>query len=160
MTNTGNYNTGDCNTGYRNTGNYNTGDCNTNAPTVRLFNKDSGWKFFDQNHYRFRSIIFSKQKPLCEWVMEKNMSEKEKEDNQTYKTTKGYLKINENTYNGNDLTEDEIDFLKSVPNFDANILLECTGIDITNQKKKLIIDGKEIMISRESFEEMKKQFLE
>lgn len=87
------------------------------------------------------------------------MSDTEKTNNTTYKTTGGYLKVNDKLFNGNDLTKDEISFLKAVPNFNAEILLECTGIDITNKKKLLIIDGKEILISKESFEEMKRQFM-
>lgn len=162
--NTGRYNTGDYNTGERNTGRYNTGDrntgyCNTNTPTVRLFNKDSGWSFYGVEHIRFRSVMQEYQKPLCEWVSESYMSEEEKKENPTYVTTGGYLKVNEDTFNGKDVTPEHVEYFKSLPNFDADILLECTGIDITNQKKKIIVDGKEILISKESFDDIRRQFM-
>jgi len=160
--NTGNYNTGDFNTGHyntgsRNTGDYNTGDCNTNIPTVRLFNKDSGWEFHGENHNKFRSIIYKYQKLLCEWVYENKMTEQEKIDNPTYKTTGGYLKVNKSTYNGKEVTKEDREFLESVPNFDAKILEETTGI-VFKQTKTIIIDGKEIEISKESYEAFKAQF--
>jgi hypothetical protein len=156
--NTGNYNTGDYNTGYYNTGNRNTGDCNTDKPTVRLFNHDSGWEFFGKYHREFRNIISKYQNLKCEWVYEKNMSDKEKVINPTYKTTGGYLKVNELTYNGKEVTKEDREFLESVPNFDAEILKECTGI-VFNDKKKIIIDGKTIEISQDSYEELKRQLL-
>jgi hypothetical protein len=70
------------------------------------------------------------------------------------------LKVNSNTFKDLEVSEGDIKFLKSVPNFDAEILLKTTGIDIHSQKKKIVIDGKEILISKESFEEMKKQFID
>ena len=163
--NTGNCNTGDYNTGYYNTGdcntgNYNTGDCNTDNPTVRMFNKDSGIQFLGEKHRKFRLIISKYAKPLCEWISESNMTQLEKTENETYKTTGGYLKVNKNLGNGNDLSKEDREFLIALPNFDAAILLETTGIDINGDKKKIIIDGKEIMISAESFEEIKRQFLD
>ena len=168
--NTGDYNTGDRNTGDRNTGDYNTGryntgdrntgDCNTDRPRVRLFNKESSWEFCSDIHVIFRRIIRTYSKPLCEWVSELNMTDKEKEENETYKTTGGYLKVNKERFNGEDISKEDEKFLRAVPNFDAEILLECTGIDLINKKKKIVIDGKEILISKESFEEMKRQFCE
>jgi hypothetical protein len=84
------------------------------------------------------------------------MSDKEKVINPTYKTTGGYLKVNESTYNGKEVTKEDREFLESVPNFDAEILKECTGI-VFNGKKKIIIDGKTIEISQDSYEELKRQ---
>ena len=122
--NAGNYNTGAYNTGCRNTGHYNTGhfntgnrnpgSCNTTTPTVRLFNKDSGWEFDSKEYQSFLAIIRQRQIPLCHWLYEHNMSEKEKEDNPTYKTTGGYLRINSNKYNGFEVTDKERDFLLSL----------------------------------------------
>ena len=155
--NTGNYNTGNYNTGNFNTGHYNTGDCNTNNPTVRLFNKDSGWKFYGERHIKFRNILSKYRKLLCEWVYESKMTEQEKFENPTYKTTGGYLKVNDSIYNGKEVTKEDRDFLESVPNFDAKILEETTGIAF-KQTKTIIIDGKEIEISKESYEALKAQF--
>ena len=155
--NIGHYNIGSYNTGCYNTGCYNTGDCNTTEPTVRLFNKDSGLKFLGETHLKFINIVNRLSSPLCEWVSERKMSDKEKADYSTYKTTGGYLKVNEERRNKLEATKEEKDFLKSLPNFDAVILKECTGIDLDSDKVKIIIDGKEIWISRESAMALKEQ---
>ena len=158
--NTGDYNTGDCNTGDYNTGDYNTGDCNTNKPTLRLFNKDSGLEFFGITHNKFKSLLGKYTKYLCEWVYKKDMSESEKKNNPTYETTGGYLKVNDSIYNGKEVTKEDREFLESLPNFCPKILEECTGIVFTKPKKKIVIDGKEIQISADSFEQLKQSLLE
>ena len=156
--NTGYYNTGNHNTGDFNTGNHNTGDFNTNNPTVRLFNCDSGWEFFSKKHNKFRSIISKYQKLKCEWVYEKNMTDLEKQNNPTYKTTGGYLKVNNSTYNGKPVSKEDREFLESVPNFNAEILKECTGI-VFDQKKVITIDGNDIEISLDSYEKLRDSLL-
>ena len=155
--NTGHYNIGNNNTGNNNTGNNNTGDCNTNSPTVRIFNHDSGWKFYSEEHLEFRSIIGKYQKLKCVWVFEKDMSKDEKKENPSYKTTGGYLKVNDSTYNGKEVSKEDEEFLRSVPNFCPDILEQTTGI-ILKQTKTIVIDGKSFEISKESFDEFKKQF--
>ncbi|MDA9072810.1 hypothetical protein N9K75_02950, partial [bacterium] len=83
------------------------------------------------------------------------MTEQEKKDNTTYKITGGYLKINDSIYNGKEVTKEDRAFLESLPNFCPKILKECTGIVFTKSKKKIVIDGKEIEISADSFEQLK-----
>ena len=149
-------NTGDYNTGY-----YNTGDCNTNAPDVRMFNAYSGLEFNGAIHIKFRKLISSKSTPLCEWVSASNMTDEEKElHNKTWETTQGYLKINDISNNNNKISKDEEEFLRSLPNFDEQILLECTGIDLSRKTVKITIDGKDIQISKDEFEKIKAQFCE
>jgi len=143
--NTGSWNTGNWNTGNWNTGDWNTGDLNTTKPTVRLFNKDSGLEFNGEVHIKIRNTVSSYQKMLGEWVYEKNMTDQEKTDNPTYKTTGGYLKVNKSVYNGKKVTKEHICFLESLPNFCPKILKECTGIDLeekTCNNKIVEIDGK------------------
>ncbi len=152
--NSGYYNSGNNNSGNYNSGSYNSGYCNTNSPTVRLFNKDSGWEFHDNNHSKFRRIIYKYQKLLCEWVYESNMTEQEKSDNPSYKTTGGYLKVNSSTYNGKEVTKEDKEFLESVPNFCPKILKETTGI-VFETTKKIVIDGKTIEISLDSYEKLR-----
>jgi len=165
--NSGDWNSGDWNSGYGNSGygnsgdwnsgNRNSGNLNTNTPNVRLFNHDSGWEFNSKKYCKLRGIIYKYQKDLCSWVYEKDMSEKEKEEYPTFKTIGGYLKVNSTTYNGKEVTREDREFLESVPNFCPKILKECTGI-VFNNKKVIKIDGREIEISEESYEEFKKQF--
>ena len=136
--NTGRWNTGNLNTGNLNTGNRNTGDLNTNTPTVRLFNKDSGLEFNGEIHSKLRNLLYSKSIPLCEWISAVDMTDEEKEANiTTWEITQGYLKINDITKNNNEITKEEEKFLRSLPNFDEAILLECTGIDLSNKTIKI-----------------------
>lgn len=162
--NTGDYNTGDYNTGYRNTGYYNTGNrnigyCNTNTPKLRMFNKDTEIEFESDLYYEIYKRISTYQKPLCEWVSSANMTKEERKANSTYETTQGYLKVNETTYNGNDVTAEDEAFFRGLPNFDEAIFAECTGIDLTKKTVKITIDGKDIQVSKEEFENIKAQFL-
>ena len=163
--NTGDRNTGDYNTGYRNTGNWNTGNrntgiCNTITPKVTLFNKESNIDFGSDLYYKIYSIFDKYSKSLCEWVSANNMTNEEKEKNKTWETTQGYLKVNKEKYNGVEITAEDEKFIRELPNFDEQILLECTGIDLTKNKVKICIDGKDILISKEEFENIKKQFIQ
>ena len=156
--NSGDYNSGNYNSGYRNSGDYNSGDCNTNSPTVRVFNGNSGWEFYGEDHNKFRNILNRYSRGKVSWVYQTNMSVEEKTAYPDYKTTGGYLKVDSDYSQVKEVTKEDEAFLRSVPNFDADILLQTTGIDLTNQKKVIILDGREISISKESFEEFKKQF--
>jgi hypothetical protein len=68
------------------------------------------------------------------WVYKNSMTDKEKEDNPTYKTTGGYLKVF--TYKEawrnlwNDLTDREKEEIKNIPNFDKDKFEQITGIEI------------------------------
>ena len=165
--NTGNWNTGNCNTGYYNTGNWNTGNwntgnwntgyCNTGDRNVMLFDHETTFTFDCKTMVEFRNRVQRLLNPLCEWVSDINMSEEEKEKYPTYKTTGGYLKVNENMRNDTHITKEDEEFFRSLPYFDEAKFLECTGIDLSNPKVKIIIDGKEIWISKESADSLKAQ---
>jgi len=158
--NTGDWNTGNCNTGNWNTGNRNTGYCNTITPKVMLFNKESNICFDTDLYYKIYNIFYKYSKPLCEWISANNMTDEEKETNKTWEITQGYLKVNEEKNNGLKVAPEDEEFIKGLPNFDNQILLECTGIDLTKKKVKICIDGKDILISKEEFESIKKQFMQ
>lgn len=147
------------NTGYRNTGSYNTGYCNTKTPKVTMFNKESNIDFGTKMYYKIYNTFYKYSKPLCEWISASNMTDEEKKNNKTWETTQGYLKVNNNTYNGNQVTKEDEEFIRGLPNFDEKILLECTGIDLSKKKVKISIDGKEILISKQEFESIEKRFL-
>jgi mannose-1-phosphate guanylyltransferase len=87
------------------------------------------------------------------------MNDVEKQENPNHTTTGGYLKVNSSTYNGKEVSNEDRKFLESLPNFCPKILEECTGI-VFDQTKVLTIDGKDIKISKESFDELKRQLLE
>ena len=149
--NTGDKNTGDRNTGYRNTGHSNTGyrntgDCNTGdwntcdketgyfntvSPThINVFNKPCPiviWNEADKP-----SFIYFK---LTEWILKSNMTDEEKTDNATFKTTGGYLK----SYGYQEAfqasyakaSDEDKALLLKLPNFDAEVFKEISGIDVT-----------------------------
>ena len=142
--NTGDWNTGDWNTGYRNTGNWNTGNWNTcdketgffntvEVKTIRIFNKECNieeWK----NATKPSFLYFN----LTEWILKINMTDKEKEDNESYKTTGGYLKeydykeAFQQSYNK--ASQEDKDLLLKLPNFNAEVFKEISGINILKQE--------------------------
>ena len=146
--NTGNWNTGDRNAGDRNTGNRNTGSYNTCNYSAGMFNtKEQPLYLFnkptDFTRDEFRNIfpneyalLFYSLFPLTEWIDERDMSDKEKKANPSYKTTGGYLK--ERTYHEawrimwDSWTKKQQESIKNLPNFDKDIFKEITGIEVAN----------------------------
>jgi len=158
--NTGDWNTGDCNTGYWNTGDCNTGYCNTVTPDdCLIFNKPAkrnDWVNADKPSWLCSS--------LTEWIDENNMSDKEKDVYPSYATTGGYLKAYKSLHEAykvswdNATPEDRAKTFK-LPNFDIDVFMEVFGFDPREDvKRTIIVDGKEIAISEESFQAFKEQF--
>ena len=165
---TGDRSTGDRSTGYGSTGDWSTGDWSTSDYSTGVFSTidDSGWSIFNKetswdranwDSSEARSLLC--RMALTEWVDSSRMTDKEKSENETHKTTGGYLKVYEYKEACNimwdSFTKEEKEVIKSIPNFDANIFKEITGIDIESTKT-IIIDGKEIAISEESYNELKR----
>ncbi len=134
--NTGNWNSGDRNSGSYNTCNHSAGIFNTKEQPLYLFNKptDFTWKEFENIFPNEYNLLFFSSFPLTEWVNEKNMSDKEKEENPQYNTTGGYLK--KRTYKEawqimwGSWTKNQQDSIKKLPNFDKKIFKEITGIEV------------------------------
>ena len=142
--NTGNRNTGDCNTGNRNTGNRNTGDWNkssfntgcfnTEEQKIMLFNKPSDMTYNDWLRSDARYLLNQIPKDVVEWVYEEDMTDEEKVANPTYETTGGYLKLLDESECGQlwwgSLSDFQKNYIRSIPNFDAEIFEQCTGIKV------------------------------
>lgn len=142
--NTGSYNTGDCNTGNYNTGYYNTGDWNksffntgcfnTVCANFMLFNKPSDMLFIDWMDSKARGLLNQIPKLVVEWVDQSDMTNDEKNAHPTYETTHGYLKVLDRSDCAqiwwDSLDEDDCNIIKEIPNFDADIFYECTGIRV------------------------------
>jgi hypothetical protein len=147
--NTGDWNTGDCNTGNRNTGNRNTGDrntgdwnkssfntgCfNTEEQKIMLFNKPSDMTYNDWLRSDARYLLNQIPKDVVEWVYEEDMTDEEKVANPTYETTGGYLKVLDESECGQlwwgSLSDSQKNYIRSIPNFDAEIFEQCTGIKV------------------------------
>ena len=152
--NTGNRNTGDCNTGNRNTGNRNTGDWNTgNRNTgdwnkssfntgcfnteeqkIMLFNKPSDMTYREWIDSDARYLLSQIPKDVVEWVYEEDMTDEEKAAHPTYETTGGYLKVLDESECGQlwwgSLSDRRKEIIKAIPNFDAEIFFQCTGVRV------------------------------
>ena len=144
IVNTGKDCTGFCNTGDRNTGNRNTGDWNkssfntgcfnTEEQKITLFNKPSDITYNDWLRSDARYLLNQIPKDVVEWVYEEDMTDEEKAANPTYETTGGYLKVLNESECGQlwwgSLSDFQKNYIKSIPNFDAEIFEQCTGIKV------------------------------
>ena len=147
--NTGNRNTGDCNTGNRNTGNRNTGDCNTGdwnkssfntgcfntvEQKIMLFNKPSDMTYRDWYESDARWLLNQIPKDVVEWIYSEDMTDEEKAEHLTHETTGGYLKVLDESECGQlwwgSLSDRQKNIIKAIPNFDAEIFFQCTGIRV------------------------------
>ena len=137
--NTGDWNTGDRNTGDRNTGDwnkssFNTGCFNTEEQKITLFNKPSDITYNDWLRSDARYLLNQIPKDVVEWVYEEDMTDEEKAANPTYETTGGYLKVLNESECGQlwwgSLSDFQKNYIKSIPNFDAEIFEQCTGIKV------------------------------
>jgi len=111
--NSGHYNSGDCNSGHRNSGdynlgNYNSGFFNTDEPAIRMFNKDTGLKRTDIKIPRINLKLteFKKGKVVT----------------RTYKEAWALC--------WSEASKKEKQQFLDLPNFDAKIFKEITGIDV------------------------------
>lgn len=144
IVNTGKDCTGLCNTGDRNTGDYNTGDWNkssfntgcfmTEEPKIMLFNKPSDWTYRDWLESEAKRLLNTISKNVVKWICSENMTDNEKAEHPTHETTGGYLKILDESECGqiwwDGLSEYNRHIIRSLPNFDAAIFEECTGIKV------------------------------
>ena len=142
--NTGNRNTGNRNTGNRNTGNRNTGDWNkssfntgcfnTEEQKIMLFNKPSDMTYREWIDSDARYLLNQIPKDVVEWVYEEDMTDEEKAAHPTYETTGGYLKVLDESECGQlwwgSLSDRRKEIIKAIPNFDAEIFFQCTGVRV------------------------------
>lgn len=131
---TGLCNTGDWNTGDWNKSSFNTGCFNTEEPKIMLFNKPSDMTYREWIDSDARYLLNRIPKDVVEWVYEEDMTDEEKVANPTYETTGGYLKVLDESECGQlwwgSLSDLQKNHIKSIPNFDAEIFEQCTGIKV------------------------------
>ena len=137
--NTGNRNTGDWNTGNRNTGDwnkssFNTGCFNTVEQKIMLFNKPSDMTYRDWYESDARWLLNQIPKDVVEWIYSEDMTDEEKAKHLTHETTGGYLKVLDESECGQlwwgSLSDRQKNIIKAIPNFDAEIFFQCTGIRV------------------------------
>ncbi len=147
--NSGDWNSGDWNSGNRNSGNRNSGDWNsgdwnatsfsngcfnTASSKIYMFNKPTDWTFKQWFNCRARRLLNKIDDCPLEYVYLSNMTDEEKAAHPEAETTGGYLKertIADNAQKWWDgLNNDDRNVILSLPNFDAAIFNETTGIDV------------------------------
>ena len=144
--NSGNRNSGNRNSGNRNSGNRNSGDWNktsfsngcfnTVSPKIYMFNKPTDWTLEHWLNCRARYLLNQIDDCPLEYVWFDNMTDEEKAAHPEAKTTGGYLKERTTADNARKwwagLSADDRNVILSLPNFDAAIFKEITGIDVSN----------------------------
>ena len=141
--NSGSRNSGDWNSGSRNSGNWNSGDwnsgnCNsgffcTNSPKLRLFNKETDFTMEEFMKTEWYAVLTSGEFNLTKW---RAYTDEEKAQDERKRFISGelitipYKEACANWWAS--LSEKDKAIIKTIPNFDANIFAEITGIDVTN----------------------------
>jgi len=152
--NSGDWNSGNGNSGYGNSTNRSAGIFCSTEPTLRMFNKETNLKWDDIDHPNFYGFNLTK------WIPESEMTKEEKKADEYFYVRQGYLK----TYSWEeawanfwrDTDEENRQKFLNLPNFDAEIFKEITGIDTKeNSKKQELLSKANELISKA--EELKQQ---
>ena len=135
--NSGHHNSGHHNSGYYNSGHYNSGYCNTNSPKVRMFNHETEFDFNDKSIVRFNEILLDcpQSYKYSDFIDKSEMSEEEIIRHPECETIGGYIKTiiveaDKQKWWDEDVSDDDKEFIKSLPYFDADIFYECVGVRI------------------------------
>lgn len=127
--NSGNWNSGNCNSG-----DWNSGCFNTKEQKIYLFNKPSDWTIIDWRGSKARIILNCMPRKNLRYILFSEMTDGEKSEHHEAEVTGGYLKEEDNTNVRqswwDELSADEKDTVKAIPNFDRAIFKEITGIDV------------------------------
>lgn len=131
--NAGLFNTGNCNSGYRNSGDRNSGNwnsgcfnscegsngvfCNEPDKNIRIFNQPSGMSLQDFIRSRYYDALVSEPLELTWW------------DEET-KTLKNRSYKEACTIWWEKLTEENKKIIQQIPNFDADVFFDITGIRV------------------------------
>jgi hypothetical protein len=136
--NSGDSNSGNWNSGYRNSGDSNSGYRNSGAfctdpdPVLYLFNKPTKMTVKEWESHEAVRLMNSLDPTI--WVPDHAMTDKEKEEHPRWETTEGYLKtitMKEAWANmWHNLTDKNKKVFTKLPNFDATIFEQITGIKI------------------------------
>ena len=143
--NSGDWNSGDWNSGNRNSGNRNSGDWNatsfsngcfnTVSPKIYMFNKPTDWTFEQWFNCRARRLLNEIDDCPLEYVYLSDMTDEEKAAHPEAETTGGYLRKRTTADNARKwwagLSADDQNVILSLPNFDAAIFKEITGVDVS-----------------------------
>jgi hypothetical protein len=125
--------------GNRNSGDWNktsfsNGCLNTVSPKIYMFNKPTDWTLEHWLNCRARYLLNQIDDCPLEYVWFDSMTDEEKAAHPEAETTGGYLKERTTADNARKwwagLSADDRNIIFSLPNFDAAIFKEITGIDV------------------------------
>ena len=136
--NSGNWNSGSRNSGNWNSGDWNSGNCNsgffcTNSPKLRLFNKETDFTMEEFMKTEWYAVLTSGEFNLTKW---RAYTDEEKAQDERKRFISGelitipYKEACASWWAS--LSEKDKAIIKTIPNFDANIFAEITGIDVIN----------------------------
>ena len=142
--NSGNCNSGNCNSGLCNSGNWNSGDWNktsfsagvfcTEQPKLIMFNKPTEMTFGEWRNSRACRLLDRIDLRPTEFIWPSNMTDEEKAAHPDWETIHGYLKKLDTSECCHDwwmnLSMEEKRAIQNMPNFDAEIFKEITGIQV------------------------------
>lgn len=136
LCNTGNGNTGDRNTGGWNSTNYSTGFFNSEQQPIYMFNKPTTYKSRGEIN-NLKGMIALDCHFKDNWrVNSEHMTNEEKEAHPEHETTGGYLKtVDFKTaceMMWSKLSDDEKSAVMQLPNFDAEVFEDITGINVNS----------------------------
>ena len=101
---------------------------------ILIFNKLSRWSRHDWQISNARCLLAKMPGLATKWVKASDMTEEEKEEYPEHETTGGYLKtIDRSKYRQewwDKLSKKDKLTIKSIPNFNARIFKEITGIKV------------------------------
>lgn len=130
----GRCNSGDYNSGDWNKCSFSNGCFNTEEPKIYLFNKPTDWTYRDWIYSAAKKIMEGIPSYPIEYVLSRDMTNEEKAEHPEAEITGGYLKKSYDPKKvqdwWNNLLEEERKTVKSLPNFDAKIFREFTGIEV------------------------------
>lgn len=106
----------------------------TDKLEIVLFNKPSNMTYSEWLDSDARYLLNQIPKDVVEWVYEEDMTNEEKAAHPTYETTGGYLKVLDESECGQlwwgSLSDRRKEIIKAIPNFDAEIFFQCTGVRV------------------------------
>ena len=144
--NSGSYNSGSHNSGWNNSGwnnsgshnsgSHNSGFFNTKEATVRLFNRNTKYKYETIANCKGIEVLKWNYENNW-WIYSSNMTEEEKKEHPEHETLGGYLKVipykDACRLMWDKLDDDEKQAVKEIPYFDAEVFKEITGIDVNEE---------------------------
>ena len=146
--NSGYRNSGHWNSGYRNSGDWNSGCgnkcngsngvfCTEEDMNIRIFNKPSGMSLRDFYRSKYYDALCSAPFILNDWI---EYTDEEKAEDEEKALIGGYLKtytMEEAWANWwEEMTYENKEIIKSIPNFDTKIFKEITGIEVKQEDSK------------------------